>query len=107
MQCYIVTVTAKLKGGRVMVTIEIDEEVHNYLKSKAEPFVDTPNSVLRRLLFSEKSLPQQVILTRSTKESTMKLPSKDSGAASEVFMSSFLQYRYGVNRHAIMTHFGG
>jgi hypothetical protein len=31
--------------------IEVDEKVWNYLKSKAEPFQDTPNSVLNRLLF--------------------------------------------------------
>jgi hypothetical protein len=30
--------------------IEIDEEVFALLQSKAEPFVDSPNSVLRRLL---------------------------------------------------------
>lgn len=30
--------------------IEIDEKVWNYLKSKAEPFEDTPNSVLNRIL---------------------------------------------------------
>lgn len=30
--------------------IELDDEVFNHLKSKAEPFVDTPNTVLRRLL---------------------------------------------------------
>ena len=31
-------------------TIRIDEEVYEALKRRAEPFVDTPNSVLRRLL---------------------------------------------------------
>lgn len=31
-------------------TIEIDDEVYDRLKEVAEPFVDTPNSVLRRLL---------------------------------------------------------
>jgi len=31
--------------------IEIDEKVWKYLKSKAEPFEDTPNSVLTRILF--------------------------------------------------------
>jgi len=31
-------------------TIRIDDEVYGQLKRKAEPFVDTPNSVLRRLL---------------------------------------------------------
>ena len=30
--------------------IEIDEKIWNYLKSKAEPFEDTPNSVLNRIL---------------------------------------------------------
>lgn len=32
--------------------IEIDEDIWNHLKSFAEPFVDTPNSVLRRLLLT-------------------------------------------------------
>ena len=32
--------------------IEIDDEVLSFLKAQAEPFVDTPNSVLRRLLLS-------------------------------------------------------
>jgi hypothetical protein len=31
-------------------TIRIDEDVYESLKERAEPFVDTPNSVLRRLL---------------------------------------------------------
>lgn len=32
-------------------TIEIDEKIMNYLKKHAEPFVDSPSSVLDRLLF--------------------------------------------------------
>ncbi|MFO0753518.1 MAG: hypothetical protein U0411_09375 [Thermodesulfovibrionales bacterium] len=40
--------------------IEIDEKVWNYLKSKAEPFEDTPNSVLNRILLKEEvSRPNQ------------------------------------------------
>jgi hypothetical protein len=31
-------------------TVRVDEEVYEQLKTHAEPFVDTPNSVLRRLL---------------------------------------------------------
>ena len=31
-------------------TIRIDDDVYEWLKGEAEPFVDTPNSVLRRLL---------------------------------------------------------
>jgi len=30
--------------------VEVDSDVFEYLKQSAEPFVDTPNSVLRRLL---------------------------------------------------------
>jgi hypothetical protein len=33
-------------------TIEIDEIIMNYLKKHAEAFVDTPNSVLHKLLFN-------------------------------------------------------
>ena len=36
-----------------MHDIRIDNDVWNHLKTFAEPFVDTPNSVLRRLFFHE------------------------------------------------------
>ena len=32
-----------------MPTIRIDDEVYSWLKSQAEPFEDTPNSILRKL----------------------------------------------------------
>jgi hypothetical protein len=35
---------------KVMNTIEVDDQVFDQIKAHAEPFVDTPNSVLRRLL---------------------------------------------------------
>lgn len=35
-------------------TIRVDDEVYTQLQSRAEPFVDTPNSVLRRLLGLER-----------------------------------------------------
>ncbi len=34
-----------------MHQIEIDDKIWNHLKNFAEPFIDTPNSVLNRLLF--------------------------------------------------------
>ena len=37
-----------------MKKIEIDEDIFNFLKEHAEPLADSPNSVLRRLLFGEK-----------------------------------------------------
>jgi hypothetical protein len=36
-----------------MHSIEIDDRVWSYLQQNAEPFVDTPNSVLNRLLFGK------------------------------------------------------
>lgn len=38
-----------------MNTIKIDDDVMRYLKSKADPFNDSPNSVLRRVLGLDKS----------------------------------------------------
>lgn len=34
----------------MLPSIRVDDDVYRYLKSKAEPFVDTPNTVLRREL---------------------------------------------------------
>ena len=73
-----------------MVNIEIDDEVFNYLKSLAEPFVDTPNTVLRRLLFRNDK-PQE---TPSAFKSTAKFPDS-AEASSEAFITSFLRERYG------------
>jgi len=38
-----------------MNQIDIDQEVLDYLKSQAEPFIDTPNDVLRKLLLGKTS----------------------------------------------------
>jgi hypothetical protein len=40
-------------------TIRIDDDVYEMLKRKAEPFVDTPNSVLRRWLGLEEGSPTE------------------------------------------------
>jgi len=40
-----------------MHTIEIDENLWSYLQKHAEPFVDTPNSVLNRILFDTSNAP--------------------------------------------------
>ena len=40
-------------------SIEIDEDVWHHLQDHAEPFVDTPNSVLKRLLFDDHTLTQK------------------------------------------------
>lgn len=38
-----------------MYSIEIDEKIWHLLQQNAEPFVDTPNSVLNRLLFAKET----------------------------------------------------
>jgi len=38
-----------------MYKIDVDEEIYRYLQSKAEPFVDTENSVLRRILLADRA----------------------------------------------------
>jgi len=45
--------------------IEVDEEVFEYLKNKAEPFVDTPNSVLRRELLNKTNKAKKSLGTTS------------------------------------------
>ncbi|MEW5746020.1 MAG: hypothetical protein AB1805_11365 [Nitrospirota bacterium] len=45
-------------------TIEIDDDVFQYLKRRAEPFEDTPNSVLRRELLKNGRTP---VITTSAK----------------------------------------
>lgn len=40
-----------------MHSIEIDENVWRHLQAHAEPFIDTPNSVLNRLLFMRRKEP--------------------------------------------------
>lgn len=74
-----------------MVKIEIDDELFNYIKSLAEPFIDTPNSVLRRLLFHE-SQPQDSSTQTKTASPFLRKPSE---AVSEMFTNSFLLERYG------------
>lgn len=36
-----------------MLKIDVDQDVFEYLKKNAEPFIDTPNDVLRRLLLGQ------------------------------------------------------
>ena len=38
-----------------MYSIQIEEKIWHYLQQNAEPFVDTPNSVLNRLLFASQT----------------------------------------------------
>jgi hypothetical protein len=39
-----------------MIKIDIDAEVFEFLQKRAKPLLDTPNSVLRRLLLSDATI---------------------------------------------------
>lgn len=62
--------------------IEVDEDILKYLKERAEPFVDTPNTVLRRLIFGESHRSQfkkKVLLNRiSSTSATSKRKERDT-----------------------------
>ena len=59
--------------------IEIDQEVFEFLKSQAEPFIDTPNEVLRRLLLNKKTS-SQIMPATSYKKSINNPPSVQAGS---------------------------
>jgi len=48
-----------------MPTIRLDDDVFNGLKSLAEPFTDTPNTVIRRLLEERGALPKAKSVSES------------------------------------------
>jgi hypothetical protein len=73
--------------------IEVDDEVWSFLKKHAEPFEDTPNSVLRRILLPEsnKSLAEPI---KATVETDM--PKLAIGVPRA--LSQFLEVIYRVRR---------
>lgn len=72
--------------------IEIDEEVMNYLKNFAEPFEDTPNSVLRRLLLQKNQNSANLRIG-----SKIKLPEYPIGTS--VALQQILEVIYLVKRY--------
>jgi len=79
-----------------MIKIEIDEDVYDRLKSFAEPFVDTPNIVLRRLLFPG---PNTTHIKQKISDSASRSSSKDQGLSSVAFMNRFLKSKYKEKFH--------
>jgi len=83
-----------------MHTINIDQEVLDYLKSQAEPFTDTPNDVLRRLLLGKASRekPDQF---KPREASSHNLPSVSAGtpkALEHILQVVYLTHFLGIPR---------
>ena len=74
-------------------TIEVDEEVWNYLKMHAQPFEDTPNSVLRRRLLRELKKGQHESVEPAAEEDKFKIAPGVPKA-----LSQFLEVIYRVQR---------
>ena len=79
-----------------MVTIEIDDDLYNELKSLAEPFVDMPNTVIRKLISLAQNSTNKLTRTNYSTSSTIK---QEQGLSSLSFMNSFLKNRYKENFH--------
>ena len=63
-----------------MRTIEIDDDVMTALKAEAEPFADTPNSVLRRILGLHKASPSRVGAEKARSQADTEGPSEGNRA---------------------------
>jgi len=73
--------------------IEVDEEVWQFLKKNAEPFEDTPNSVLKRMFFGGASKPHK---NSSSPVISRDLPDFPSGVPRA--LTQTLEVIYGVRK---------
>ena len=79
-----------------MYQIEVDEEVYNFLKDNAEPFVDTtPNSVLKRFLPLKTDLTSKGNVPRDTLPD---FPASIPNALAQVLQMIHLVKNKGMNR---------
>lgn len=74
-----------------MIQISIDQEVFEFLEKNAKPFVDTPNTVLRRLL---KIDPQTTLEKKGEKTTTPKLNQKETSLDTSEFVQIVLQKEF-------------
>ncbi|MHC4440670.1 MAG: hypothetical protein ACYS3S_25250 [Planctomycetota bacterium] len=80
-----------------MIQIEIDEEVFKYLKGEAEPLVDSPNSVLRKLLLkNNKNKPISLRREVTRMDSLVKEEkTQQGGGSSGEFVLEVLRKEFG------------
>lgn len=77
-----------------MYKIEVDEEVYRFLQSKAEPFVDTENSVIRReLLGSTRS-----VVTGKSRLEFLDIPRRIPDGLRHILEVVYLVNKYSMDR---------
>ena len=79
-----------------MYQIEVDQEVYNFLKNHAEPFKDTPNSVLRRLLLVKSD--GAAIRNSDVREVIPKFPESVPSALAQILEMIILVKKEGLSR---------
>ena len=78
--------------------IEIDNEVWNFLKTHAEPFEDTPNTVLRRLLLNNNMKANGSLSSTISSIEEPKFPSDIPMALQQILEVAFLVKCKDINR---------
>lgn len=78
--------------------IEIDEIIWNFLKSHAEPFVDTPNSVLHALLFQKAKDNKKYQKEKKSTRTTSVIPDGIPKALSQILEVIYEVKKSGLSR---------
>jgi endonuclease III-like uncharacterized protein len=81
--------------------IDVDEDVWNFLKKHAEPFEDTPNTVLKRLLRVSGNGPaktRDLLTSHITKAEIPKFSSSAPAALQQILEMIFLVRKLGYTR---------
>src|ERR1043166_3598413 len=83
-----------------MTKIDVDDEVYGALKKMAEPFVDSPNTVLRRLL-NLNGPATEALVKPSQVESVPRQRAQNGEIRSKQFVEEVLAQEFGrdFNRH--------
>lgn len=87
-----------------MYQIEVDEEVYNYLKKRAEPFIDTPNSILREKLFEDQNKKNEQKRAAGASDNILpQMPPGTPKALEEILQVIYLVRNFKLSRSAA-TH---
>jgi len=91
-----------------MPTIRLDDDVFNGLKTLAEPFTDTPNSVIRRLLEERGAMPTTKVVSESAsampnQPATTERATRASRASGLTPQATYEKYLL----HVLATRFNG
>ena len=95
----------------MMYKIDVDDDIWTFLKKQAEPFEDTPNSVLRRSLLGKNSKTKNHLSNQDEKNEFPVFPGGTPQALRQILEVVFLVKKHGHNRieatHIVAQKHGG